>query len=154
MFIQDPPLAPPPSLEGLLASVSERAARYNGPATVFENVLILNRGNSIRGVAASGVYWVVLPVKGRLSNGETVFFYKTVFEQGEPAPPIGSVCRLEAYKTTWTGGMITGENDLTRPDDGPGWQTPDPEMWSLTRFDCTISSDSPIIVPPSGHEPD
>ncbi len=143
MFIQDPPPAPQPSLEALLAGSPERTIRQSGQSTVFEDVLILNRGESVKGVVGSGLYWVVLPVKGRLATGETVFFYKTIFEPGEPAPPIGGLCRLEAQRTTWTGGMITGENDLSDPLEHP----PGPKMWSLSPFDCTISSDSPVIVP-------
>ena len=145
MFVQEPPPPPPASALEHLAAIPE--AGVDRPATVFEDVLVLNRGDNIR-VVGSGILWVVLPAKGQLPDGRVQFFYITVGAPGMPAPPVSGLCRFEARRVNWTGGMITGENDLPRPQDHPNQPMPAAEMWSLERFDCAISSDSPVIAPP------
>ncbi|NJC42710.1 hypothetical protein GGQ87_003005 [Brevundimonas alba] len=143
MLFQEPP-PPHPVVSEILAS----RIPVPSPIIAFDDVLILDRGDNSR-VVPSGLYWVVIAVRGQLPDGERRYFYKTVFVgPGEPVPPVSGLCRIEAHQTEWTGGMISGENDLHRIGHGPSSFEPVP-MWSIDRFDCSISSDSPVL-PPKG----
>lgn len=138
MFIQEPPTP-----QQFVSEILSSPIRPASPVIGFDDVLILNRGDNTH-VVPSGVYWVVIAIKGELSDGQTQYFYKTVFSgPGEPVPPISGRCRIEAHQTEWTGGMISGENDLSLDDDAFSR----PSMWLIERFECSISSDSPIIPP-------
>lgn len=142
---QQTAVAPTPSMEALLARLGlpyeelERA--------VYEDVLILGRGEAT-GQPICGILSSNVAVKGRLPSGETTFFYVTWCAAGQAMPPVSGQCRFEVVLMQGRDGFVSGEHDLPPMDASPQTHLAYVRK-QVEQFNCTISSDSPTIEPPT-----
>jgi hypothetical protein len=133
-----------PLRTALDAMAVEHQAAWDAMERVsYDDVLVLGRGDN-QAIPQCGIYASYIAVKGRLSTGETAFFYMSWCEAGQAAPPVSGRCHFDVrIDHRPPGGFVSGENDLPREWD---WRFDRPYNM-IERFDCMINSDSPTITP-------
>ncbi|MEG3144695.1 hypothetical protein U1839_08515 [Sphingomonas sp. RT2P30] len=108
----------------LLLSAQLASAPLAPPETIYPDITVID-------VSArppdSGVLHTFVGILGRTSAGDIVSFKLTYFGAGQPIPSVASLC-------TFTGGMSPDAAGKTIVD--------------ISRFKCTLSSESAFIAPP------
>lgn len=128
---------------------AERMARkpaedWGWKGAVYDDVLILD--SLSRRPPQCGLITFYSVVLGRLPTGETAFFYQYVCTAGQPVPPVSGRCRIGVT-------LIPGrDGNVPAPGDGPPATASRAERDAypakmIDNFSCTISSDSPPVLP-------
>jgi hypothetical protein len=141
---QAPATPETPSIEQLIARLSIPYAERE--RAVYEDVLVLARGDSTQ-QPTCGVLDSKVAVKGRLSSGDTTFFYVTWCAAGQAMPPVSGRCRFEVVLMQGLDAFVSGEHDMPAAD-APLQSKLAYVGKQVEQFDCTISSNSPVVEPP------